>query len=121
MCSHPVAFFFLLLSAVLLFISLALRLLMSPIWTRHFISGGSNGKESAYSWETWVQSPGRKDLLKKGMAAHSSVLAWKFPWTEEPGGLQSIGVAKSQTRLNNLTRTQTHTHVQDARCEATGE
>ena len=36
------------------------------------------------------------------MAAHSSTLAWKIPWTEEPGGLQSIGVAKSQTRLSDF-------------------
>ena len=41
--------------------------------------------------ETWVQSLGWKDLLEKEMAAHSSILAWKIPWTEEPGGLQSMG------------------------------
>ena len=40
--------------------------------------------------ETWVQSLGQKDPLEKGMAPHSSVLAWEIPWTEEPGGLQSI-------------------------------
>ena len=37
--------------------------------------------------ETWVQSLGRKDPLEKGMATHSSVLAWRIPWTEESGGL----------------------------------
>ena len=37
--------------------------------------------------ETWVQSLGREDLLEKGMANHSSILAWKIPWTEETGGL----------------------------------
>ena len=37
--------------------------------------------------ETQVRSLGRKDLLKKGMATHSSILAWRIPWTEEPGGL----------------------------------
>ena len=37
------------------------------------------------------------------MAAHSSILAWKIPWTEEPGKLQSMGVTKSQTQLNNFT------------------
>ena len=37
-------------------------------------------------WETWVQSLGQEDLLEKGMAAHSSILAWKIPRTEEPGG-----------------------------------
>ena len=36
-------------------------------------------------WETWVQSPGWEDPLEKEMATHSSTLAWKIPWTEEPG------------------------------------
>ena len=41
--------------------------------------------------ETWVQSLGREDLLEKEMAPHSSTFAWKIPWTEEPGRLQSMG------------------------------
>ena len=41
--------------------------------------------------ETWVRSLGRKDSLEKGMATHSSVLAWRSLWTEESGGLQSVG------------------------------
>ena len=41
--------------------------------------------------ETWVQSLGQEDLLEKGMATHSSILAWRIPWTEEPDGLQSLG------------------------------
>ena len=41
--------------------------------------------------ETWVQSLGREDLLEKEMATHSSIFAWKIPWTEKPGGLQSMG------------------------------
>ena len=41
--------------------------------------------------ETWVQSLDWEDPLKKEMATHSSILAWKIPWTEEPGGLQSMG------------------------------
>ena len=41
--------------------------------------------------ETQVQSLGQEDLLEKGMATHSSTLAWKIPWMEEPGGLQSMG------------------------------
>ena len=41
--------------------------------------------------ETWVQSLGWEDPLEKEMAPHSSILAWKMPWTEEPGRLQSIG------------------------------
>ena len=42
-------------------------------------------------WETWVRSLGREDLLEKEMATHSSILAWKIPWMEEPGRLQSMG------------------------------
>ena len=42
-------------------------------------------------WETWVQSLGWEDPLEKEMATHSSTLAWKIPWTDEPGGLQSMG------------------------------
>ena len=41
--------------------------------------------------ETWVQSLGGEDPLEEGMATHSSILAWRSPWTEEPGGLQSMG------------------------------
>ena len=44
--------------------------------------------------ETWVQSLGQEDLLAKEMATHSSILAWEIPWTEEPGGLQSMGSQK---------------------------
>ena len=46
--------------------------------------------------ETWGQSLGLEDPLEKGMATHSSILAWRIPWTEEPGRLVH-GVAKSQT------------------------
>jgi len=42
-------------------------------------------------WEAWVQSLGQEDPLKEEMATHSSILAWKIPWPEEPGGLQSMG------------------------------
>ena len=41
--------------------------------------------------KTWVRSLGREDPLEKEMATHSSTLAWRIPWTEEPGGLQSMG------------------------------
>ena len=41
--------------------------------------------------ETWVQSLGQEDPLEEDTATHSSILAWKIPWTEEPGGLQSMG------------------------------
>ena len=42
-------------------------------------------------WETWVRSLGWEDPLEKEMATHSSILAWRIPWTEEPGGLQFMG------------------------------
>ena len=41
--------------------------------------------------EAWVQSLGQEDLLEKGMSTHSSIFAWRIPWTEESGGLQSMG------------------------------
>ena len=44
--------------------------------------------------ETWVLSQGQEDPLENGMAAHSNILAWRIPWTEEPGGLQSTGSQK---------------------------
>ena len=44
--------------------------------------------------EMWVQSLGREDPLEEGMATHSSILAWRIPWTEEPGGLQSMGLQR---------------------------
>ena len=52
--------------------------------------------------EIWVQSLGQEDRLEKEMATHSSILAWGMTWTEEPGRLESIGVAKSRTRLKRL-------------------
>ena len=61
-------------------------------------------KNSPLVQETWVQSLGGEDPLEKEMATHSSILAWKIPWTEEPRGLQSLGL-KSWTRL----RDQLHT------------
>ena len=41
--------------------------------------------------DTWVRSLGQEDPLEEEMAAHSGILAWRIPWTEEPGGLQSVG------------------------------
>ena len=64
--------------------------------------GGSDGKESPAMQETQVQSLGQEDPLEKGMATHSSISAWKIPWTEVFGGLQSgWGVPKSWTRMSN--------------------
>ena len=54
--------------------------------------------------ETWVRSLGQEDPLEKEMATHSSILAWKIPWTEEPGGLRSTGSQRvGRTRLSDFT------------------
>ena len=58
--------------------------------------------------ETWVRSLGPEDPLEEEMAAHSSILAWRIPWTEEPGGPRH-GVAEP-----NVTEQLTHTHVNRA-------
>ena len=51
-------------------------------------------------WETWVQSLGWEDPLEEGMATHSSILAWRIPWTEEPDGQQSMEL-QSQTGVSD--------------------
>ena len=65
-------------------------------------------KNLAAMWETRVQSLGWEDPLEKGMTTHSSILAWRIPWTEEPGRLQSVG---SQSQAEQMTHTYTHIHV----------
>ena len=57
---------------------------------------GSAGKGSSakQDTETWVQSLDQEDPLKEKMATYSSILAWKIPWTEEPGGLQDEGLQR---------------------------
>ena len=62
---------------------------------------GSADKESACSAGDVGLTLGREEPLEEEMATHSSTLAWEIPWTEEPDGLQSIGVGKSWTRLSN--------------------
>ena len=54
--------------------------------------------------ETWVQSLGWEDPLKEGMATHSSILAWKIPWTEEPGGLQSMAPSRGSSQPRDQTQ-----------------
>ena len=55
-------------------------------------------------WETQIRSLGQEDPLEKEMETHSSTIAWKIPWTEEPGGLHTVhGVTKSRTQLSNFT------------------
>ena len=60
-----------------------------------YFSGGANGKEPACQCrrlkEMRIPSLGWEDALEEEMATHSSILAWRIPWTEEPGGLQSMG------------------------------
>ena len=64
--------------------------------------GSSNGQELPATQETWVWSLGREDPPKEGMATHSGILAWRIPWTEEPGGWATVhGVAKSWRRLSD--------------------
>ena len=53
-----------------------------------FYLGALTVKNLPKMWETWVRSLGREDPLEKGMATHSSLLAWRIPWTEEPGRLR---------------------------------
>ena len=58
-------------------------------------------KRLSTMWENWVRSLDWEDLLEKEMETHSSILAWKIPWTEKPGGLQSMGSKKSQTQRSD--------------------
>ena len=66
--------------------------------------GGKKKKNPPAMWEMKVPSLGWEDALEEGMATHSSILAWEIPWTEEPGGLQSMG-CKSRTWLSDKTTT----------------
>ena len=61
--------------------------------------------------ETRLRSLGQEDPLEEGMATHSSILAWRIPWTEEPGRLQAIGL-QSRTRLQRLSRHTALVHTQ---------
>ena len=56
--------------------------------------GGSMVKHPPAIQETQVPSPAPEDPLEKGMAIHSNILPWRIPWTEEPGGLQSMGLQR---------------------------
>ena len=64
-------------------------------------TGSSDGIEAACDVGDPVRSLGWQDPLEKGMATHSSILAWRIPWTEEPGRLHSPWGHKSQTQLSN--------------------
>ena len=64
--------------------------------------GGSDGKESACDAGDRVQSLGREDPLEEEVATHSSILAWRIPWTEEPGRLQSMGSQRIRHETEQL-------------------
>ena len=68
---------------------------------RNGISGSYDRSIFSFLRKSWVQSLGWEDPLEKGMATHSSILAWRIPWTEKPCGTIVHGVAKSQTQLSN--------------------
>ena len=80
--SSPVLLLFLLLSG----------LELSSIWTLSLVA--QRIKRLPAMQETWVRSLGWEDPLEKEMATHSSILAWRIPWTEEPGELQSMGLQR---------------------------
>ena len=60
----------------------------------HGFPGGSAVKNPPAMQETWIGSLNWEDPLEEEMSTHSSILAWKIPWTEEPGGLQSMGLQR---------------------------
>ena len=64
--------------------------------------GGSDSKSLSTMWETQVRSLGREDPLEKEMEIHSSTTAWKIPWTEEPGRLQSMGSVQESDMTEQL-------------------
>ena len=64
--------------------------------------GGLANLPSAQEQQMWVGSLGQEDPLEEGMATHSSFLAWRIPWTEEPGGLQSIGLKRAKQDWSHL-------------------
>ena len=65
-----------------------------PTYNHTVISFAQSVKRLPTMRETWVRSLGREDPLEEEMATHSSIHAWKIPWTEEPGGLQSMGLQR---------------------------
>ena len=75
----------------------------APVMPCRGLPGCSMLKNLPAKQEMWVRSLGQEDPLEKEMATHSNILAWEMPWTEKPGGLQSMGSPKSQTWLNDET------------------
>ena len=73
------------------------------VWGNWGFPSGSAVKNLPALRETWVRSLGREDLLEEKMATCSNILAWRIPWTEEPGGLKSWDRTKSRTQLKQVT------------------
>ena len=73
----------------------------------HLSQGAGSCLPTQETEEKWVRSLGQEDPLEEGMPTHSSIFAWRIPWTEEPGGLQSIG-SQSRTWMKPLS---THEHI----------
>ena len=69
---------------------------MLLLFSHQVFPGGSVVKNLPAKQERQVSPLGQEDPLEKEMATHPSILAWEIPWTEEPGGLQSLGLQKSQ-------------------------
>ena len=86
--------------------------------------GGSvvkNPPANQETQETWFRSLDQEDPPREGMATHSNILTWQVPWTEEPGGLQSMRLQRvghnwAHPHARAHTHTQTHTHIVDLRC-----
>ena len=74
---------------------LSLKVSDSTVWASLV---GQTVKNSPAMQETWVQSLGWEDPLEEDMATYSRILAWRIPWTEEPGGLQSMGLILNFTK-----------------------
>ena len=73
-------------------------------------SAVKNLPATQYTQERWVRSLGREDPLEEGMTTHSSIFTWEIPWTEKPGGLQSVGLHRV---AHNGAHTHTHTREGD--------
>ena len=67
---------------------------MLYIWASQVAQWVKNPPPMQETQETWVQSLGWEDPLEEGTATHSSIISWRIPWTEEPGGLQPIGLQR---------------------------
>ena len=77
------------------------------------------GKNLLAMWEAWVQSLGWEDPLEEDMATHSNILAWRIPWTREPGRLQSMGSQRVRLDFVNTHITKTGLLIDSERIERT--